>query len=79
MRSGRQRTPSGDQILAVGKALEKFARLDPKRAEQVKLRYFVGLTFAAAAEVLGIAETTAKRQWAFARAWWYEEIRGKSG
>lgn len=62
-------------ILAVSEALEKFARLDPKRAELVKLRYFVGLTFEEAAEVLSISEPTAKRYWAFARAWLYEEIR----
>jgi len=62
-------------ILAVSDALEKFAQLDPKRAELVKLRYFVGLNFAEAAEVLGISEPTAKRYWSFARAWLYEEIR----
>jgi RNA polymerase sigma factor (TIGR02999 family) len=65
-----------DHILAVSEALEKFAQLDPQRAELVKLRYFVGLTFEQAAEVLGISEPTAKRYWAFARAWLYEEIRG---
>jgi RNA polymerase sigma factor (TIGR02999 family) len=64
-----------DHILAVSEALEKFARLDPQRAELVKLRYFVGLTFEEAAEVLGISEPTAKRYWSFARAWLYEEIR----
>src|SRR5256714_13403641 len=62
-------------ILAVSDALEKLAQIDPQRAELVKLRYFVGLTFAEAAEVLGISEPTAKRYWAFARAWLYEEIR----
>jgi RNA polymerase sigma factor (TIGR02999 family) len=62
-------------ILAVSEALEKFTRLDPQRAELVKLRYFVGLTFEEAAEVLSISEPTAKRYWAFARAWLYEEIR----
>jgi RNA polymerase sigma factor (TIGR02999 family) len=64
-----------DHILAVSEALEKFAQLDPQRAELVKLRYFVGLTFEEAAQVLEISEPTAKRYWAFARAWLYEEIR----
>jgi RNA polymerase sigma factor (TIGR02999 family) len=64
-----------DHILAVSEALEKFARLDPQRAELVKLRYFVGLTITEAAEVLGISEPTAKRYWSFARAWLYEEMR----
>jgi RNA polymerase sigma factor (TIGR02999 family) len=64
-----------DHILAVSEALEKFAQVDPQRAELVKLRYFVGLTFEEAAEVLDISEPTAKRYWSFARAWLYEEIR----
>ena len=64
-----------DHILDVNEALEKLAQLDPQRAELVKLRYFVGLSFAEAAEVLGISEPTAKRYWSFARAWLYEEIR----
>jgi RNA polymerase sigma factor (TIGR02999 family) len=64
-----------DHILAVGEALEKFAEIDPQRAEVVKLRYFVGLSFAETAEVMGISEPTAKRYWSYARAWLYEELR----
>jgi len=64
-----------DQLLAVNEALDKFAALDPQKAELVKLRYFVGLTIEQAAEVLGISERTAKRYWTFARAWLYEEIK----
>ena len=68
-------TSGDDQVLAVSDALDKFALLDPQRAELVKLRYFVGLTFPEAAEVLGVSEITAKRYWSFARAWLREEIR----
>src|SRR6266498_3718151 len=32
-----------DKVIAVNDALEKFARLDPEKAEVVKLRYFVGM------------------------------------
>jgi DNA-directed RNA polymerase specialized sigma24 family protein len=39
------------------------------------LRYFVGLTFEEAAEVLGISVVTAKRHWAYARAFLYGEIQ----
>jgi len=39
------------------------------------LRYFVGLTFEEAAEVLGISVPTSKRHWADARAWHLAEIR----
>jgi len=64
-----------DHVLAVSEALEKFAKLDPQRAELVKLRYFVGLSFEEAAEVLDISIPTAKRYWSFAKAWLHEEIR----
>jgi RNA polymerase sigma factor (TIGR02999 family) len=67
--------PVDEQLLAVNDALEKFAALDPQKAELVKLRYFVGMTIEEAAEVLGISPATAKRHWAFARAWLSEEIR----
>ena len=66
-----------DQVLAVDEALERFAQLDPQRAELVKLRYFVGMTIQEAADVLGISEPTAKRYWAYARAWLHEELRGQ--
>ncbi len=67
---------SGDeQLLAVNDALEKFTVLDPQKAELVKLRYFVGMTTEEAAEALGITKDTAKRHWAYARAWLSEEIR----
>ena len=64
-----------DKVLAVNEALEKLAALDPQKAELVKLRYFVGMTLEQAAEALGISERTAKRYWAFARAWLHEQIR----
>jgi RNA polymerase sigma factor (TIGR02999 family) len=63
-----------DQLLAVNEALEKLAALDPRKAELVKLRYFVGMTFEEAAEALGIAVPTAKQWWAYARSWLRVEI-----
>jgi RNA polymerase sigma factor (TIGR02999 family) len=63
-----------DRILAVNDALEKFTAVDPPKAELVKLRYFAGLTIEDAAITLGISEATAKRWWAFARAWLHREL-----
>lgn len=68
---------SDDSLLLVNEALDKFAELDPQKAELVKLRYFVGMTLEQAAEALGISERTAKRHWAFARAWLHEEIKAR--
>lgn len=63
-----------EQLLALDEALNRFAEHEPQQAELVKLRYFVGMTIEEAAEVLGISEATAKRWWAYARAWLFNEI-----
>ena len=64
-----------EQLLAVNEALEKFAAQDKQKADLVKLRYFVGMTIEEAAEALGISAPTAKRHWAYARAWLAAEMR----
>jgi RNA polymerase sigma factor (TIGR02999 family) len=65
-----------EQLLEVSDALEKFAVIDPRKGELVKLRYFVGMNFEEAAGALGIAVPTAKEWWAYARAWLRVEIAG---
>jgi RNA polymerase sigma factor (TIGR02999 family) len=64
-----------DELLAVHDALEKLTAQDAQKAELVKLKYFAGLTTEEAANVLGLSTPTAKRHWAFARAWLFREIR----
>jgi RNA polymerase sigma factor (TIGR02999 family) len=65
-----------DQLLAMHEALDRLAEHDPPKGELVKLKFFVGLTLEGAAEVLGLSAPTAKRHWAYARAWLYREITG---
>jgi RNA polymerase sigma factor (TIGR02999 family) len=60
-------------------ALDRLAAKDPVKAELVKLRYFAGLTIEEAAAALGISNATAKRYWAYARTWLYQEIAGAPG
>jgi RNA polymerase sigma factor (TIGR02999 family) len=67
-----------EQLLAVHEALNKLAAEDERKAELVKLRYFVGMTIEEAAQVMGISEPTAKRYWTYARAWLYQEIKGSA-
>jgi RNA polymerase sigma factor (TIGR02999 family) len=63
-----------ETLLRVDEALTKFAAQEPVKAELVKLRFFAGLSIPEAAEALGMSESTAKRAWAFARAWLYHEL-----
>ena len=63
-----------DTLLFVSEALDKLAAMDPVCAELVKLRFFAGVPNHRAAEMLGLSERTAKRNWAYARAWLKREI-----
>lgn len=64
-----------EQLLAVNEALDKLASKDKATADLVKLRYFVGMTIEEAAHALGISESSANRDWAYARAWLFKEIK----
>jgi RNA polymerase sigma factor (TIGR02999 family) len=64
-----------DTLLVVHEALERLSAEDAPKAELVKLRFFIGLTNAEAAKVLGLSEPTVKRYWDYSRAWLLREIR----
>jgi RNA polymerase sigma factor (TIGR02999 family) len=63
-----------ERLLEVDEALDRLADHDATKAELVRLRYFIGLSLEEAARTLGISAPTAKRYWAYARAWLYREI-----
>ena len=56
--------------------IEDLARLDPRQAQVVELRFFAGLTVEETGEVLGVSPATVKRDWLVARAWLHRELRG---
>ncbi len=64
----------GEDLIAMNDALEKLSAKDKIRADVVKLRYFAGLTFEQAGEILNISTATAKRYWAYSRAWLIREM-----
>jgi RNA polymerase sigma factor (TIGR02999 family) len=68
-----------EDLIALDAALERLKAVDPQAVQLVHLRYFVGLSNAEAAEILGISSRTADRVWAFARAWLHQEIAGGEG
>jgi RNA polymerase sigma factor (TIGR02999 family) len=63
-----------ETLLFVNDALEKLASKDPVCAELINLRFFAGVPNHEAARLLGLSERTAKRDWAYARAWLTKEI-----
>src|SRR5512141_32346 len=48
-------TDRDDKLIALDEALDELARVDPTKAELVKLRYFAGLTTRDAAQLLGVS------------------------
>jgi RNA polymerase sigma factor (TIGR02999 family) len=83
---GRQRIPANvDEIAAdqesldlvdLDEALRRFEKEDERMSRIVMLRFFAGLSVEDTAKALGVSPTTVKRDWAFARAWLYDEIHG---
>jgi len=61
-------------LLLLNEALDNLALHDARKAELVKLWYFIGLTVEEAAQTIGISERTALRDWAYARAWLMNEM-----
>ena len=64
-----------DELLAMDRALARFASEEPRKAELVKMRFFTGLSMPQAAEALGISLSTAERWWVFSRTWLYTELQ----
>ena len=62
-------------MLAVSEALTLLEREDPKSAEIVRMRYFVGMTIAEIAEAFDVTPRTIDRSWSYARAWLKRAIR----
>jgi RNA polymerase sigma factor (TIGR02999 family) len=63
------RSKTDVDVLALDDALDRLARLDAAQARIVELRYFSGFTIEETASVLGISDSTVKREWRVAKAW----------
>lgn len=61
-------------LLALNEALERLETWDQRQSQIVEMRFFAGLNFEEIAEVMGISERTAKRDWTMARAWLHAEL-----
>ena len=68
-----------DNLVALDDALHALARLDPRKARVVELRFFGGLSVEETAEVVQVSSVTVMRDWSTARAWLHREMsRGNS-
>jgi RNA polymerase sigma factor (TIGR02999 family) len=68
-----------EELLALDESMERLAAESSECANVVKLRFFAGLSIDEAAASLGISSSSAKRHWAYARAWLFEALRPDDG
>jgi RNA polymerase sigma factor (TIGR02999 family) len=62
------------EIMRVHDALEELAKLDPRMAQVVEMRYFGGMNEPEIAQALEVTERTVRRDWAKARLWLAEAL-----
>jgi RNA polymerase sigma factor (TIGR02999 family) len=63
-----------EQILELDEALERLAKLDPRQAQIVEMRFFGGLSVKEVAAQLGVSTRTVEGDWTMARAWLLREL-----
>lgn len=61
-------------VVALDDAMKTLATIDARKAQVVELRFFAGLNFEEAAEVLKVSSITVQRDWSTARAWLHREM-----
>jgi RNA polymerase sigma-70 factor, ECF subfamily len=61
-------------LLDLDKALNRLAAKEDHLAKVVELRFFCGLEVLETARVMGVSESTIRRDWVIARAWLHREL-----
>jgi RNA polymerase sigma factor (TIGR02999 family) len=67
----------GRELIALDDALNSLAKVDPRKAQVIELRFFGGLTVEETAAVLKVSPDTVMRDWQLARAWLLVEVSGQ--
>lgn len=64
-----------EEVLALNDAIQRLEQLRPRAAEVMKLRFFAGMDIHEVAELMSISPRTVNMDWAYARAWLFEQLR----
>jgi RNA polymerase sigma factor (TIGR02999 family) len=62
------------ELLFVDEMLQRLQAFDPRKAQVIELRVFMGLSIEEAADVLDVSVETVKRDWRLAKAWLKREL-----
>lgn len=68
----------GKDLVALDRALDELAKIEPRQALMVESRFFGGLDVVETAELLEVSEATILRDWRAAKAWLAHELRQAS-
>jgi RNA polymerase sigma-70 factor (ECF subfamily) len=68
----------GSELTALDDAMKALAKIDPRKARVIELRFFGGLSVEETAEVLKLSADTVLRDWRLARAWLLSELGSDS-
>ena len=68
-----------DQLLDLDDALRELERRNARSARVVVCRFFGGMSVEDTAQALGVSPRSVKSDWALARAWLYDTLRGTPG
>ena len=63
-------------LLDLDTALKELEQLDPQHSRIVELRYFAGLSIEETAVVVGVSESSVKRDWVLAKTWIRRRMEG---
>jgi RNA polymerase sigma factor (TIGR02999 family) len=63
------------ELVAIDEALDALAKIDPRKAHVIELRFFGGLSVEDTAEVLKVSPQTVMRDWKLAKAWLIRELK----
>ncbi len=62
------------ELRLLHEALTKLATIDERKVTIVECHFFIGLTMAEVAELLGLSKTKVERDWKFTRTWLKREM-----
>jgi RNA polymerase sigma factor (TIGR02999 family) len=67
------------EVIALDDALTALAKLHPRQAQVVELRFFGGWSVEETAETLRVSPETVARDWRAAKAWLYRQLERRGG
>ncbi len=69
---------SSGEVLALHDALDQLAKVNPRQAKVVELRYFGGLSVEEIGAIMNLSPRSVKRDWALARLWLFKQIQSEA-